>query len=344
LLARREGGIVIVGWWMPLVSVAACMLTLFLLLRHADALPLDHPNARSLHAQPTPRIGGVGLLAGLLVGLGAGLFAGFVVPMPLLLSLGLAGVLALFSLADDWRGLPVSLRFGAHGGAAALWLVASFADQEAGLPSSLWFLVVLWFALVWATNLFNFMDGADGLAGGMTVLGFSTYAVAAWLGGDPNFASLAMCIAAAALGFLHFNFPPARLFMGDVGSIPAGFLAAVLGFHGWHAGLWPWAFPLLVFSPFIVDATATLLVRAAHREKIWCAHRDHYYQRLVRMGWSHRRLALAAYVLMIGSAGSALLLPGQPELTWPLLAMWAVLYALGMRRVDHRWIANEISV
>jgi UDP-GlcNAc:undecaprenyl-phosphate GlcNAc-1-phosphate transferase len=102
------------------------------------------------------------------------------------------------------------------------------------------------------------------------------------------------------------NFPPARVFMGDTGSIPLGFLAGALGGYGWAAGAWPAWFPVLVFSPFVVDATVTLLRRLARRERVWIAHRTHYYQRLVLCGWSPRRLAWSAYALMAVAAAAAL--------------------------------------
>jgi UDP-N-acetylmuramyl pentapeptide phosphotransferase/UDP-N-acetylglucosamine-1-phosphate transferase len=95
-------------------------------------------------------------------------------------------------------------------------------------------------------------------------------------------------VAAAAAGFLCFNFHPARIFMGDVGSVPLGFTAGALGLVGWRSGAWPLWFPLLVFAPFILDATVTLLRRALRGEKVWQAHRSHYYQRMVQMGLGHR--------------------------------------------------------
>jgi UDP-N-acetylmuramyl pentapeptide phosphotransferase/UDP-N-acetylglucosamine-1-phosphate transferase len=162
-------------------------------------------------------------------------------------------------------------------------------------------------AIVWYTNLYNFMDGSDGLAGGMAVIGFGAYAIAAQLSGASPFAALCAAVAAAAAGFLVFNFPPARLFMGDAGSVPLGFLAGALGVVGWSRGYWPIWCPLLAFAPFVCDATLTLLRRALRRERVWQAHRDHYYQRLVRMGFGHRGTALIEYSVMGGCAAIALL-------------------------------------
>src|SRR5690606_10611586 len=139
--------------------------------------------------------------------------------------------------------------------------------------------------------LYNFMDGSDGLAGGMAVIGFGAGGAAAWLAGDAALPPGHLCVAAAAAASLVFNRPPPRTFLGGAGSVPLAFLAAALGSFGWRAGCWPAWFPVLVFAPFVIDATLTLARRIARRERIWQAHRDHYYQRLVRMGWGHRRTA-----------------------------------------------------
>src|SRR6185436_356022 len=101
-------------------------------------------------------------------------------------------------------------------------------------------------------------------------------------------------------------------FLGDVGSIPLGFLAGGLGLLGWRNDLWPLWFPLLVFGPFIGDATLTLVRRLLRRERVWHAHREHYYQRMVRMGFGHRGTAWTAYAVMALCAGAALVGRGQP--------------------------------
>lgn len=314
--------------WLPplLTAFLASYGVLFGLLRLRLALPLDHPNARSLHAAPVPRIGGLGLLAGI----GASLLwsAPTGLGTILLLALGLAAL----SWLDDWRGLPVSPRLAAHLAAAGLFVLGS------GLAEGqfVWALLLA-LAVVWMTNLYNFMDGADGLAGGMAVFGFAAFAVSAWLAGDMEMARLAAGIAAAAVGFLCFNFPPARLFLGDVGAVPLGFLAAALGLEGWRRGLWPATTPLLAFAPFIVDAGATLLYRLPRGENPVQAHREHYYQRLIRMGWSHRRLALAAYPLMAASAASAVWVAHSPATQIILMTIWGGLYVWGMAWVDKRW-------
>jgi UDP-N-acetylmuramyl pentapeptide phosphotransferase/UDP-N-acetylglucosamine-1-phosphate transferase len=203
-------------------------------------------------------------------------------------------------------------------------------------------LVLLTLATGWITNLYNFMDGMDGLAGGMGVIGFAAYGLGAWQGGDTMVAASSLAVAGSVLGFLLFNFPPARVFMGDAGSIPLGFLAAAVGVLGWGRGLWPLWFPLVVFAPFIVDASVTLFRRALRRERLWQAHRSHYYQRLVLMGWSHRRTVLFEYALMLVGAAAALLtlrlsVAGQPA----VLGALAVVYAAAMVAIDRRWRARQ---
>ena len=305
-----------------LSAFVVCWLTLVWLLRRRHVLPMDHPNARSLHATPTPRIGGVGIMAGVAA---ASLWLAHTAMLPVVLG---AFALAVVSLLDDVRGLPVRVRFLAHFIAAAGCLVA--------LGVSDWALLAGTLAVVWITNLYNFMDGSDGLAGGMAAIGFSTLALAAWLGGAPGLAAFCAAIAAAALAFLRFNFPPARVFMGDAGSIPLGFMAATLGILGARQNLWPWLFPLLVFSPFIVDASVTLARRALRGEKVWRAHRSHYYQRVVLLGATHRQLALAAYALMLVMVALAFALLFLPQHAAWVLILSAATYLLIFLTIDRR--------
>ncbi|MBT9590228.1 MAG: glycosyltransferase family 4 protein [Thiobacillus sp.] len=312
-----------IEWVMPLVAFLTCWLLLAWLLRRGKGLPMDHPNARSLHETPTPRIGGLGIMAGIGVA-SIGLADGTLLPVMLA-----AFALAAVSVLDDVRGLPVRVRFLAHFVAAVGCLLV--------LGVTGWALLAGTLAVVWMTNLYNFMDGADGLAGGMAAIGFGALALAAWLGGAPGLAAFCAAIAAAALAFLRLNFPPARVFMGDAGSIPLGFLAATLGILGAQQNVWPWLFPLLVFSPFIVDASVTLGRRGLRGEKVWRAHRSHYYQRVVLLGASHRQLTIAAYALMLAMAALAfaqLILP--QHVAW-LLALWAVTYLLIFLTIDRHW-------
>ncbi len=314
-------------WLAPLLAFIICWLTLSRLLRRGR-LPMDQPNERSLHAVPTPRIGGLGIMAGAGV---ASVWLADAAVLPIILA---AFALAALSVLDDVRGLPVALRFLAHFVAAVSCLLALGLGGWALLPATL--------AVVWMTNLYNFMDGSDGLAGGMAAIGFGALALAAWLGGASEMAAFCVAMAAAALAFLRFNFPPARVFMGDAGSIPLGFLAAALGIAGTMHGVWPWLFPLLVFSPFIVDASVTLARRGLRGEKIWQAHRSHYYQRVVLLGATHRQLALAAYALMLLAAVLAFALLLLPQYSAGVLILSASMYLQIFLAIDRRWRARAV--
>lgn len=316
------------AWWAPLTAFAGALVAVWWLARsRLAALVLDHPNERSLHQRPVPRTGGIGVL------LGIALAAPAAAPgLPWMLWAALLLVVGV-SFLDDVRGLPAGWRLLAHLAAGyAVGAVLLYPDfgLAAALPAAL--------AIAWLCNLYNFMDGSDGLAGGMTLIGFAAYGIASLSAGSSAFALLSFSVAAAAAAFLMFNFHPARVFLGDVGAVPLGFLAAAFGLIGWLQRDWTWWFPLLVFSPFIVDATVTLLRRAARRERIWQAHRDHYYQRLVQLGWGHRRTALAEYALMAACALLALIALTQPAAVQAgALGVAGLVYALLIGAIERRW-------
>lgn len=291
-------------------------------------LVVDRPNERSLHAKPVPRTGGIAIL----IAAAATMVLGPLTALPGALWLA-ALALAVLSFADDLWNLPVAARFGAHlaAGAGAAWLLLPDAA-----PLVLKLAAIL--GVGWMINLYNFMDGSDGLAGGMALFGFGFLCVAAWMAGAADIGWACGVIAASAAGFLIYNFHPARIFMGDVGSVPLGFLAACLGVAGTARGVWESWFPLLVFSPFIVDATVTLIRRASRGARIWTAHREHYYQRLVMSGFGHRRTALMEYTLMALQGLSGLLVMRYaPAFAWMLLAGWVVVYVSTAFAIDRRW-------
>ena len=313
----------------PFLSFALTSIVLTIVIRTWSDRILDHPNERSLHQRPVPRMGGIGIAAGIAVSVP---FVSQVEWWPLWLG-GL--ILVGISFLDDIIGLPIIGRllvhFVAAGGAAAGLLL-----NHTGVG---WVILAV-VAIVWMTNLYNFMDGMDGLAGGMALFGFGFYALAGVLSGHLHFAVTNAAIAAAAGAFLLFNFHPARIFMGDAGSTLLGFLAACLGLVGWQLGIWTLWFPGLVFSPFIVDATVTLARRLLWGEKIWRPHREHYYQRLVLSGWGHRRTVLAEYGVMVLCGGFALLYQYASE-EWRLviLGFWGLLFlslAIAVKGVEQR--------
>lgn len=311
----------------PMIAAAASFLLIGWWLRsgYAAKLALDCPNERSLHDRPMPRVGGLGIVLGVAL---SWLILG---TAPLVLLLCFLGLAAL-SYLDDRLGVSVSLRLSAHLAVAGIWVASVLPDHGPAAG------IAVVFAIAWACNLYNFMDGSDGLAGGMALIGFSFLALAAGGTGRPNLAWLCVSVAGAALGFLAYNFPPARIFMGDVGSVPLGFAAGAIGSWGSYEGAWPFWLPLLVFAPFLADASVTLARRMWRGERFWHAHRDHYYQRLVRMGWSHRRTALVEYALMVGLGliGLGLMEIGTTGRVVGLLLAGCVLVAL-MAAVDVNW-------
>jgi len=304
--------------------VSAGILLLLLRTGWAWDIAVDIPNHRSLHVRPIPRVGGWGVVPGSILAIA------LCAPSFGWIALG-ALVLAIVSQIDDRRGLPARIRFAAH------LLVVAAAIAWSADDITWWLALLAVIALVWVVNLYNFMDGSDGLAGGMAVSGFGFYAVAA-LSTQPSLATAAAAIAGAGIGFLIFNHHPAKIFLGDAGSIPLGFLAGALGFWGWQHGVWPIWYPALAFAPFVADATVTLCRRLVRGEKVWLAHREHYYQRLVQITGSHTRVAVAYYLLMLGSGGVALLaLHVPPVAQWVLFAGWYGVLALVGWQIDRSW-------
>lgn len=314
---------------LPAISAVVTYTLLSHLLAARKGLPMDRPNTRSLHAIAVPRVGGACIIAGVTAAATAGGFGPW--PLPLLLALAL--LLASVSLVDDFVSVPFLLRLMTHVLGAGLFVYWAIGPA-ALLPATL---VVV--TISWMTNLYNFMDGSDGLAGGMTIIGFSTYAFVLF----PIDGALAMAcvtVVAAAAAFLIFNFHPAKVFLGDAGSVPLGFLAGAVGVLGWHMRAWPSWFPFLVFAPFILDATTTLLRRLLRGERVWQAHCEHYYQRLVRMGWGHRRTAQAEYGAMGYCAAVAVLLMNVDSgVQWVALALLPM--ACAMLWIDLRWAKRK---
>lgn len=336
-----------------LVLVVSFLMTLYLCSPNSWFYNLDHPNERSLHSTITPRTGGLAIVVSLLVGLAALIFVGWacgtrcgtgVLQSKIWWIVGMALLVGSISFLDDMIGLSAGLRFVVHI-IAAVGIVAGagLVINTIGLPTvgltrlgwvGVPFTILI---LIWMTNLYNFMDGMDGFAGGMSVMGFGFMAFAAWAAGGYEIATFSLLIAAASSGFLFLNVPPARVFMGDVGSTALGFLAGALAVVGVHDKLFDIWVPVLIFSPFWVDATATLLRRLARGQRLWRPHREHYYQRLVLAGWGHRKTVLSEYVLMVAAGVSAMIYTrvGVPA-RLVILITWSCLYFLivcGIHRI-----------
>jgi UDP-N-acetylmuramyl pentapeptide phosphotransferase/UDP-N-acetylglucosamine-1-phosphate transferase len=250
---------------------------------------MDIPNERSSHSEITPRGGGIAVSGGILLGLAAWFSLAPDIDGSLLL-LGMA-VLAIVSWLDDRRGgLPVGLRFGIQ--VLAVGLVIALLPAERSVTAGfvpLWLeRIVLFLAWLWFTNLFNFMDGINGITGvEMATVGIGLALSAV----DPGLVgAAALIVAAAGLGFLPWNWGRAKVFLGDVGSVPAGYLLGgllvLLALQG------AWAAALILPMYYWMDATVTLLRRLLRGEKIWQAHRSHFYQQGARRLGSHAAVSL----------------------------------------------------
>jgi UDP-N-acetylmuramyl pentapeptide phosphotransferase/UDP-N-acetylglucosamine-1-phosphate transferase len=292
---------------------------------------LDRPNDRSSHTVPVPRGGGLAVTPILLVawaGVGWALGAGW----PFATALAAAAFLAFVSWQDDLRSLSPGLRFGAQivAVAAALALLPAEAPIFQGWLPFWADRVLAGLAWLWFVNLFNFMDGIDGISGTeMATIGLGLAAAALLtpaLGlGPPDGLSLyGAALAGAGLGFLALNWHPARIFLGDVGSVPIGFLAGWLLLYAAAGGLW---LPALVLPAYyLADATLTLLRRGLRGEKVWRAHREHFYQRAAAAGLSH---AQVMHGIALGNAALvACALAGLWVGAWALLPAAAAVLAL----------------
>jgi UDP-GlcNAc:undecaprenyl-phosphate GlcNAc-1-phosphate transferase len=318
---------------------------------------MDVPNGRSSHTRPTPRGGGVGIVIAFAVGLATLWFVAISVRLADPFFLGLmvgASAIAIVSFLDDLRPTPLVLRFGAQliGTSVALW--CDLVLHQVWLPvigrvELGWFgyvLSAIW--IVGMTNAINFMDGLDGLVAGSTLIASVGFAIVAFLSGS-HFAYLAaVALAAGIAGFLPHNFPPARIFMGDVGSQFLGFTLAVLGMVAAQFDAQRTSFmivPILVFA-FLFDSGVTVIRRLFAGEKLTQAHRGHLYQVLNRAGWSHIQVsglyAGFALVQLVAAVAVIYLPPDAKILVFvPLLALQLVHFAnvvkVGRRGKVGRW-------
>jgi UDP-N-acetylmuramyl pentapeptide phosphotransferase/UDP-N-acetylglucosamine-1-phosphate transferase len=331
-----------------LAALVPAIATAFLLISAKGRLRIiDHPNERSLHSQPMPRTGGIAIWVGIITGvLAIAISFGFRAEVGWIM--GAAFIVAAISFIDDRANVPVRIRLIIHLIAGSLLLASGISSPslwpstETALPIGLIWLFCL-FYMIWMTNLYNFMDGMDGFAGGMAVIGFGTLGLLGQLAGDGYYAAMCWVVAAATAGFLMWNFPPARIFMGDTGSSTLGLLAAGLSLWADRAELFPLWLAVLVFAPFVIDATLTLARRTLKGQRIWEAHRDHYYQRLVQAGWSHRRTVLWEYGLMLlCSAGALLAFQAPVAMQWSMLGGVLAICLAGVFGV--RWLEQRRAV
>ncbi|MCO7058401.1 MraY family glycosyltransferase [Pseudomonas juntendi] len=292
-------------WLVLAAGVAAWWMTAALRRYALSRSLMDIPNARSSHTLPTPRGGGLSFVVAFLLAALCMAIAGPIAPSVVVGVLGAGGLVAVIGFMDDHGHIAARWRLLGHFAAAA-WGLAWLG----GMPPISVFgftLAPLWLSslfgalyLVWLLNLYNFMDGIDGLASVEAICVCVGASLLYWVTDHAHHAWLPLLLAATVAGFLCWNFPPARIFMGDAGS---GFLGMVLGLLALLAGwvnpllFWGW---LILLGVFVVDATFTLVRRLLRGDKVYQAHRSHAYQYAIRHHGSHRTVTLAVAAINLG--------------------------------------------
>jgi Fuc2NAc and GlcNAc transferase len=313
-----------------LVGVATFLLTGWVRRAALKRGMLDVPNERSSHVTPTPRGGGVAIVAATTVSVATLALLGEVSRELLIALVGGGVAVAVIGLLDDRHQLSTRVRLAVHF-AAALWALAwlgglpplRFGDVTFGFGWGGYLLGAV--GIVWTLNLFNFMDGIDGIAGSEAAFIFGAGTVLTLsVGGSGEVSALALALAAACGGFLLWNWPPAKIFMGDVGSGYLGYAVPVLALAAARensVALLTW---LILGGLFFVDATVTLARRVARGERASEAHRSHAYQWLARRWQSHLRVTLLSLALnLLWLFPCAFIAETKPS-----LAGWMVVLAL----------------
>jgi UDP-N-acetylmuramyl pentapeptide phosphotransferase/UDP-N-acetylglucosamine-1-phosphate transferase len=322
-----------------IVTFLACFPVIRFLNRRAI---LDHPGERSSHEIPTPRGGGIALVAVLVVGLTA--FAGIMADRNLAVLAGGVLLLAVVSFTDDLHPLPQGIRFCVHLISAAILLLNLETPGEVplGINQDRRLLLLLWYGGLWLylvgySNAFNFMDGINGLAAVQTIVsGLGVVIVASIVAPKALFApALAgALLAGVACGFLPHNFPRARVFLGDVGSVPLGFVSAALAVTlAQEAGWWLIVPLALLHANYILDTSITFCRRVLRGDKWYLPHREHFYQRLVRSGKTHTAVTtwelllqaavLAAVIFYLHLPAARIAIVLTVVLMWLLFFAWA---------------------
>lgn len=304
---------------------------------------LDEPGERRSHSAPTPRGGGLAIVAALVLAwlVWPGALTAWWQPMSAVIFMALVG------WVEDRHQLPAAWRFVSQLVVAAGLLLSVHGLHEVSVFGVAVAATWLWsslgvVAVIWLINLYNFMDGSDGMAASQGLWAGLVIAVLFALAGESSLAALALAAAGAWGGFLFWNRPPAGIFMGDVGSLALGAIVAgcaVLGEATGTISIWV---SFMISSLFVVDATATLVARVAHGQRWYTPHRQHAYQRLLDLGWSHGQvlvLYLLTNVLVVLPVIAAAV--RWPHLDTMLAAGLAVALALGWRIVQSAATVNN---
>lgn len=287
-----------VGAWMLVGLAMSCLLTAMARRYALSSQLLDHPNDRSSHSVPTPRGGGIAIVASCLLLAVALSSLGLIEPRLLAATLGAGAVVAILGFMDDRSGVAARWRFMGHAASAAwvvFWLNRIPHVPVFGVMVDLHLVgpLISAFYIVWMVNLFNFMDGIDGIASVEAITSALGGALVWWLAGSGSGWMLALVFASCVGGFLLWNFPPAKIFMGDAGSGFLGLMVALLSLWcGQSAPHLFWAWFILI-GCFMVDGTTTLVRRVRRGDKFNEAHRSHAYQYAARQFGAHRPVTLA---------------------------------------------------
>lgn len=287
---------------------------------------LDIPNERSSHSSPTPRGGGLAIAFTVLGGIILAAMWHWIEWELALALVGGGAMIAAVGWIDDHRDLPALVRFAVQflsAGWAMYWLgglsALSVGSTQLLLGPAGTALGVI--GIVWAINLYNFVDGIDGLAGGEAITTGVIGGLILLAMGHEGLAMVSLLIAAASAGFLPLNWAPAKLFMGDVGSGMLGYLFAVLAIASENAGGIPLLIWVLLLGAFVFDATVTLCRRIAHGERWYHAHHSHAYQRMVQAGRSHAQVS--SMILLINMILALLAILAWLRPTFFLIAIGA---------------------
>ncbi|MDD4802798.1 MAG: glycosyltransferase family 4 protein [Syntrophomonas sp.] len=304
---------------------------------------VDVPNKRSSHRIVTPRGGGLGFVIPFIFSV---IVFGFLDIISLSISMALAGggsLIALLGWADDKNGLTARVRVFFHF-LAAVWAVfclggfpalnLGFVDVHLSWLGSL----VAVIGTVWLINMYNFMDGIDGIAGAEAISVALAAGVLLFLNSNTGLALICGMLACSVAGFLLWNWPPARIFMGDAGSGFLGYFFACLAIASENTGAMPFIIWILLLGVFVIDATCTLFLRVSQGNKCYEAHRSHVYQLAVQAGYSHKQVTLTVLAINCGLAAIAYSIFKVPLLILPISLTTAVIMVVAYKYLRNKYM------
>jgi len=325
-----------------LLFLATVVVVYYSTLKHSMLNIVDVPNERSMHIHIMPRTGGIGIVLTILVSLILYSYyydnIGYYLLVPLILISGI-------SFIDDLIGLNPVLRLAFHVLAGIIVIIGVNYIGTSQSSIGIFGAALSVISIVWIINLYNFMDGIDGLSGGMAVIGFMSIGYIAMRNASLEYSVGAFVIVSTVAGFLVLNLPPARIFMGDTGSITLGMLVSIFTILGIKYYFLTLPEILIIFSVFIVDATVTLCRRAIRLEAIWKPHKTHYYQKVASSKLGKQRTLYVEYLIMLSSSIIAISIDTL-DYTYQVIAMlsWYIIMILGYMRFESKSLRTVPSI